>query len=312
MDLSAKLSPVRYHTCMFGKLLDSSIYWSFDAIGFRRHQKAFGPINFNKEDKFLVTGGSSGIGKAVIQGLHGQGLHTGFTGRRSPDKVELNLKDYIQQDLEKWDSIELLARKVDVLNGVVLNAGAMPEKYRTNQFGWESQWASQLVGHYILIKMLLKHGKLAKNGKIIWVSSGGMYLKKLDLNELNNSKVYDKVQNYANIKRAQVELLPYLANEFPEQIVIGMHPGWVDTPAVQDSLPGFHTHMGKRLRTPDQGADTILWALSNQSHLKTGGFYFDRQKVSCHLLGFLNKTSPDKVQEIYRKIRQCHEQVDKQ
>ena len=38
-----------------------------------------------------------------------------------------------------------------------------------------------------------------------------------------------------------------------------MHPGWADTPAVQSSMPDFHRQMKNRFRTPQEGADTVVW-----------------------------------------------------
>jgi hypothetical protein len=38
-----------------------------------------------------------------------------------------------------------------------------------------------------------------------------------------------------------------------------MHPGWADTPGVATSLPGFRRLTAPLLRSPEQGADTIIW-----------------------------------------------------
>lgn len=61
--------------------------------------------------------------------------------------------------------------------------------------------------------------------------------------------------------------------------------GWADTPAVQSSIPDFHRRMVNRLRTPQQGADTLIWlcASSKAREQPTGGFYQDRLAVSKHL-----------------------------
>ncbi len=60
--------------------------------------------------------------------------------------------------------------------------------------------------------------------------------------------------------------------------VHSMHPGWADTPAVQSSLPRFHRVTEAILRTPAEGADTVLWlAASDAAREETGLFYFDRE-----------------------------------
>lgn len=58
-----------------------------------------------------------------------------------------------------------------------------------------------------------------------------------------------------------------------------MHPGWADTPGVEKSLPSFHKYLNSKLRTPEEGADTIVWlALCMRPLLleSNGGFYLDR------------------------------------
>ena len=49
------------------------------------------------------------------------------------------------------------------------------------------------------------------------------------------------------------------ARHEPQIAFHSMHPGWADTPGVADALPGFRRVMGPVLRTPAQGADTIVW-----------------------------------------------------
>lgn len=60
-------------------------------------------------------------------------------------------------------------------------------------------------------------------------------------------------------------------------IRITSHQGWVNTPGVQNSLPDFHKFLGDKLRTQEQGIDTIIWsAVSTQvkSDAPNGSFIF--------------------------------------
>jgi glycogen synthase len=68
-----------------------------------------------------------------------------------------------------------------------------------------------------------------------------------------------------------------------------MHPGWAATPGVDEAIPGFAKTMEGRLRTPLQGADTILWLLSSKKKIESGALYFDRKKVSPHYFWFTKK-----------------------
>ena len=53
-----------------------------------------------------------------------------------------------------------------------------------------------------------------------------------------------------------------------------MHPGWADTPAVQNSMPDFHRRMEGKLRSSMEGADTIVWlACKEEIECKSGLFF---------------------------------------
>jgi hypothetical protein len=57
-----------------------------------------------------------------------------------------------------------------------------------------------------------------------------------------------------------------------------MHPGWADTPGVSASLPGFYGAMGPLLRTPSEGADTIVWlAAEADPGASNGRLFLDRR-----------------------------------
>lgn len=280
---------------MINNILDASIFWSFDHSGFVRHSKSFNDdYLFSAGTRALITGGTSGIGAATAQELMKFGVNVTVTGR-DPRKAK-NLTNsfqglnFLPLDMSDWNRIGEAALNVDDLDYLVLNAGGMPERFQTNAQGVELQFASQLFGHYILCKKLLDLGKLKTGCRIVWVTSGGMYLKSLDLSKIFTDTKYDKVAAYANVKRAQVTLLPFLKSEFPQQIVTAMHPGWAETPGVKEAIPLFHRLMKGRLRTPLEGADTILWLLGTKKPLCSGGLYFDREKVKEHLLGFTKKS----------------------
>jgi dehydrogenase/reductase SDR family protein 12 len=64
-----------------------------------------------------------------------------------------------------------------------------------------------------------------------------------------------------------------------------MHPGWADTPGVEESLPVFRKVMGPLLRTAEQGADTLVWLAADDEPLQTNGrFWLDRRIRSTHRL----------------------------
>ena len=72
-----------------------------------------------------------------------------------------------------------------------------------------------------------------------------------------------------------------------------MHPGWVDTPGLVTSLPGFHRLARPILRSADQGADTIVWlATADPGLLGSGRFWHDRRPRSEYLLPWTRETDP--------------------
>lgn len=294
---------VFYEGFMWNKILDASIFWSFDKSGFLRHKKRFTEdLQFCSGTTALITGGTSGIGLASAKFMAKQGVNVFVTGRdeRKGKKVEAedsNIK-FIQWDMADWSQLQSTVNSLPEINYLVLNAGGMPEKFQKNSNGIELQFASQLFGHFYLAKLLESSSKLKDKARIVWVTSGGMYLKSLDLSTITQNSHYDKVATYANVKRAQVTLLPYFKEQFSKQIVVAMHPGWAATPGVASAIPGFSEKMRSRLRTPLQGADTILWLLSTITNIQSGHLYFDRKKVTTHFFWFTKKSEKLKTKLI--------------
>ena len=73
---------------------------------------------------------------------------------------------------------------------------------------------------------------------------------------------YDGTTAYARAKRAQVTLAELWGERAaaPTRVVVhAMHPGWADTPGVERSLPTFRRVVGPLLRSPEEGADTLVW-----------------------------------------------------
>ena len=70
-----------------------------------------------------------------------------------------------------------------------------------------------------------------------------------------------------------------------------LHPGWADTPGVDAGLPTFAKVMGPFLRTPEQGADTLIWLAVDDTALASNGrFWLDRAPRPLHRLPTTKKT----------------------
>jgi len=303
---------VFYDEKFWNYILDKTIVFSFDKTGFKRHK-----FNFNEDlhEKnlqgkiALVTGGTSGIGGKVTQQLANLGAKVFFIGRNKQkggifEKSIKNLK-FFSLDMTKWKDLIEFCKNGERYDYIVLNAGAMPSNLLFNEHKIEYQCASQLLGHYYLVHFLRKFNKISKNARIVWVSSGGMYLKKLDIDSLfireNYNKVstyeYNKVSTYANVKRAQITLVEEMSkhDKWENIKVFSMHPGWVSTSGLKESMPKFFCLMKNRLRSLEEGSDTILWLLLTGKNIKSGGFYFDRKIVSPYIVKYFNPSKEERM-----------------
>lgn len=267
------------------RALDASVVLSFDRTGFRRHARAFvaQPERDLRGAEVIVTGGTAGIGLAAATALAARGARVTAWARGAAraSAVEALGGRFTPVDLGDLDAVRAAA---DAWSGpppaaVLLNAGAMPLQRTLSPQGHELVWASQVLGHVALLRRLHARGRLGPQTRVVWVSSGGMYLAPLDLHDLRCERGYQRHAVYARAKRAQVELNHLLAERWPEVWTGAMHPGWVDTEAVRLSMPVFRAVTAPILRTPEEGADTLVWLAATASALPSGRFWFDRAEA---------------------------------
>jgi NAD(P)-dependent dehydrogenase (short-subunit alcohol dehydrogenase family) len=295
------------------RLLDASILLSFDRTGYRRHAAGFDPADLqaNLEGRVcLVTGANSGIGFETALALAARGASVwmlcrnrerglaavrdvrGRTGSRRVHPGVLDVSDAasIRRFVQSFEG-----PVVDVL---VHNAGVLPDERTESADGHELTFATHVLGPWLLTKSLLPHLRKSRDARVVFVSSGGMYTQRLSLHDWEwRKRPYDGVAAYAQTKRMQVVLAELLADELRGSgiCVNAMHPGWADTPAVRTSLPRFWNVMRRVLRTPAEGADTVVWlAASPAARGETGRFWFDRRARSTHLLPWTRETSEDR------------------
>jgi len=120
------------------------------------------------------------------------------------------------------------------------------------------------------------------------------------------SHPFDGVSVYAQTKRAMVELSEQLSSVLVEQgiSVHCMHPGWADTPGVESSIPLFWKITKPILRTPEAGADTIVWlSVCDTAHQQSGRFWFDRKARKTHLLPGTKTLAPMK-RALWERVHQ--------
>jgi NAD(P)-dependent dehydrogenase (short-subunit alcohol dehydrogenase family) len=189
-------------------------------------------------------------------------------------------------------------KKEQQLDILINNAGVLLAEKGVSKEGYDLNFVTNILGPFLLTNLLIPVLKANAPSRIINVSSGGMYSQKLDVNDLQfKNKPFNGVKAYAQAKRAQVILTEIWSEKLADSgiTVNAMHPGWVDTPGLRKSLPVFRRLMKKQLRTPQQGADTIVWlAVANSVENTSGRFWHDRQQRFTHLLPWTRSSYQDR------------------
>jgi NAD(P)-dependent dehydrogenase (short-subunit alcohol dehydrogenase family) len=193
---------------------------------------------------------------------------------------------------------EAIASTNSAIHALVHNAGALTKARVTTSQGFESTIATHVLGPYLMTTLLLPILR-SSHGRVITVSSGGMYAATVPNISAGQSpemseSAYDGTRQYAIAKRMQVTLNEMWAEREHEVSFAAMHPGWADTPGVQDSLPLFRALTKPLLRSAEQGADTISWlvAADAMTH-ESGKFWCDRAVRPIHRLGRTKSSDTD-------------------
>ncbi|VUC32110.1 unnamed protein product [Clonostachys rosea] len=248
----------------------------------------------------LITGANQGIGLETARALHATGITLYITARdatKGKQTVE-SIKSgpgpksdapvhVLELQLDSLESVRAAAKAFlddnSKLNILILNAGIMATPYRKTKDGFESQFGTNHLGHFLLLQMLTPALLAASTpefqSRVVSLSSSGHRVGGVRFHDLNFEKeAYDPWVAYGQSKTANI----YLANEVERRYgnqglhALSVHPGMILT-NLGSHLPAdsinFTEQMKRDLKNPPQGAATTIVAAISKEWEGRGGKY---------------------------------------
>jgi NAD(P)-dependent dehydrogenase (short-subunit alcohol dehydrogenase family) len=253
----------------------------------------------------IVTGGYAGIGLETVKTFARAGA-TIIVPARDIQKATNNLKGVKNVTVEAMDlmtpeSIDAFAKKFlglgRALDILVNNAGIMWVPLQRDKRGYESQLATNHLGHFQLTARLWPALKKANGARVVTVSSFGHQMAPFNFDDPNFlTREYETLQGYGQSKTANnlfsVEL-DRRAKAFGVR-AFSLHPGSVNgtdlgrvAPMALFQQMGTHDENGNlkpevaaKLKTIEQGAATSVWCATSPKLNGMGGVYCENTDVA--------------------------------
>lgn len=240
----------------------------------------------------LITGATSGIGKATALELARRGYAVEFT-TRDPAKGAAVRNEIVKAtgnekvrswdcDLASFDSIRTFSRgfsaEVGRLDVLLNNAGVYERTRQESADNIELTWAVNFLAPFLLTDLLLELLKTSAPARIINVSSNAHWNGHIDFEDPEFKQKYRASQAYAQSKLANILHIKELAGllEGSQVTANALHPGVINTPLLRAMLGLASGAFPK----PDKGARTPVYVATAPEIVEVSGEYFDNSHVS--------------------------------
>jgi NAD(P)-dependent dehydrogenase (short-subunit alcohol dehydrogenase family) len=260
----------------------------------------------------VVTGASSGIGKAAAARIAALGAHTILVsrtvsrGRKARDEIARATPgaslDLLVADLSTLAAVHELAHalhsRYDRLDVLFNNAGILTSRRQVTPDGFEAQFFVNYLSYYLLTGLLLDTLRTSAPSRIINMTSSSHSSGLIDFNDLQLEHNYRGWQAYANTKLMSMVFTYALARRLEGSRVTAncLHPGVIHTNLLRNfsSVLNLLFHGLQRFfKQPDDGAETPLYLASSPDVATVSGKYFRR----CEPLGTTEQSNDQSVQD---------------
>jgi NAD(P)-dependent dehydrogenase (short-subunit alcohol dehydrogenase family) len=249
----------------------------------------------------VITGATSGLGRAAAIALNRAGANLLLIGRREKVGRALAARlrtcsgsgqvEFLRADISDQKQVRSLAQsisaKYDRLDVLINNAGAKFDTFQTSADGIELTFATNYLGHFLLTALLVKNLVRAENGRVITLGSGAHGGISAPTEWYFGPQNYDRKLAYGKSKLADIVFAYELARRLGQTRVVSnaVDPGGVATNLGRNNgLIAWFRHLGyylikRRLISARRGAETVVFLATDASAGSITGKYFYEKRV---------------------------------